>query len=645
MPSPPTAKRPKPKPRATAQRVDRWLQWLPAATTIILSIPVFLLPFLWDDFDFLARAQTLRLRDLLPATTETLYRPLSREVYFSLVNLLGRGSPLVAHAMNAALAASCCLLLVSFIRRFSGTRAGIIGGFIFSAAAGVPLLVGWISGSQDLLCILFALGSYLLLASGRVVLGTLLFGAALFSKETAAALMPAMLAVTVLAAPRSPGRVLKASALFIAVLGVWAMVHPWTHRLMTHKEAGDVNQYVSFRGTGTLGGLIRGLPSLFNVSPASGHAWHIGIIASALLASGVVALGIRQAWLTRSEEVAVTPRNQNLLPIVGVLTTAGPFLLTSAFIAHWSVYYAGISAVGIAMIVAPFLSRASWLVATLFVTMFLWMGVISRMAVVAPEVPAEQNLRAIAPGLQRIQREIKSLQPDLPHEAGVYVYIQAPGTHGAYDSIYKNQPLKVWYKDSSIEVRDPLHLLPRGREEFLFWISTQLDVFEIDPNTLQARSPGPAAAFPEYQKTLRAFALGLAGRGETDRAVSILTGMLQFSDYLKAYDRRSAAALLYAAGRNGEADRLLTTTTPFARKDAISEVAGLIAKPIPGLALDQGAFRAFGLAPADTTAWRDIMSSLERGGYHESASRVARRLLILVPGDLEATRLLGRTQS
>jgi len=185
-----------------------------------------------------------------------------------------------------------------------------------------------------------------------------------------------------------------------------------------------------------------------------------------------------------------------------------------------------------------------------------------------------------------------------------------------------------------------MHLLPKGREEFLYWISPQFDVFEVNPRTLQARSPGPAAAFPEYQKTLRAFALGLAGRGEVDRAVSVLTGMLQFSTYLKAYDHRSAAAILYAAGRDKEADSLASATPPFPRESALREISGLIAKPIPGIDLDPGALRAFGIAPTDTAAVRGIMRSLEVGGFHESAGRFANRLLGLLPNDQEARHII-----
>jgi hypothetical protein len=179
-------------------------------------------------------------------------------------------------------------------------------------------------------------------------------------------------------------------------------------------------------------------------------------------------------------------------------------------------------------------------------------------------------------------------------------------------------------------------------KRFLFWISPALDVFEIDLGTLRARSSGPKASFPEYQKTLRAVALGLAGSGEIDRAVTVLTGMPQDSEYLKAYDRRSAAALLHSAGRDREAEAILETTPRFHRSEALEEIRGLVAKPIPGIDIDQGAMRAFDIAPADTSAVREIMRRLEAGGFRESAGRFAQRLLTLIPGDPEATRVKSR---
>src|SRR6266850_961535 len=522
--------------------------------------------------------------------------------------------------MNAGLVVACCFLLVAFVRRFSNRRSSVIAGFIFSAAAALPMLVGWISGSQDLLCILFSLAAYLSLARGRTIGAIAFYALAVFSKETAVALAPALIALAYLTAPDGRKRVFHTAAGSVSVLLLWLLVHPWVRHNLHHPGAGSASQYVSFQGARAVAGFLQGIPSLFNISWSRNFMWNVEVVASGFLAIAVLVLGIRHAWLATSDpRDADASGRESVLAIVGLTTILGPLVLTSAFIAHWSVYYAGISVIGLAMLAAPLLARLRWPVTAVVLALFLACGVLSRMAVVTPDVPQEQNLRQTARALKTIERELRTLQPTLPHDAKVYMYVQAAGTHGAYDVIYKSQP----------------------GEEFLFWISSQSDVFAIDPRTLQARSPGPAASFPEYQKTLRAFALGLAARGETDRAVSILTGMPQTSEYLRAYDRRCAAALLYAAGREAEGNDIARATPKFRRSDALEEIRGLVAKPIPGLDLDRSSMRAFEIAPTDTSAVREIMRRLEAGSYRESAGRFAGYLLTLVPGDGEASRVIA----
>ena len=630
-------------PPARAPHSRSWLYWLPAALAILLSLPCLSWPFLWDDFDFLVRAKTLHLRDLLPDAHGTLYRPLSREVYFSVVEHLGRGSVIVAHMLNAVAAAICVYLLVLLIRRFSGPRAGVVGGLIFSSAAAVPFLVGWISGIQDLLCILFALVAYHLYDRGRILLGTVAFGAAILSKETAVALVPALLVLSLRPGTRARTRFLRSAVSVGVLLFGWLAIHPWAHRVLTHHEIRNVNEYVAFRGTELASGLIRGLPSLVNLSWTREHEWYAGIIATGVLASILVIFAIRRAWRLQPSAPNVADHwDRTRILCVGLLTILGPFLLTGAFIAHWSPYYAGVSTLGLAMLVAPPLSRLPWPITGMVTLAFLWLGNSSRVAVVEPEVPAEHSLRVTAAALQKVEQGFKSLWSDLPPAARVYLYIQAAGKHGVYVSLYKNQPLKIWYDDPSIEVRDPMHLVSSAGEQLLVWISPQLEVFEIQIPTLRVRTSGPRATFPEYQKTLRAFALGLAGQGQIDRAVSILTGMPQYSNYLRAYDRRSAAALLYSVGREQEASQILSTTPSFHRSDALEEVRGLVCKPVPGIDFDEGALRAFEISPTDTSAVREVMRRLEKRGFWESADRFARRLLVLVPNDSEATSVRAR---
>jgi len=221
----------------------------------------------------------------------------------------------------------------------------------------------------------------------------------------------------------------------------------------------------------------------------------------------------------------------------------------------------------------------------------------------------------------------------------VYVYIQAPGRHGVYASLYKDQPLRVWYHDPTIDVLDPYRLTRGAPDDLLFWIGPTLNVYEVNVATLRAKTSGAPVPFDEYQKTLRAYAMGLAGDGQVDRAVEVLTKMHQYSEELRAFDRRSAAMLFYASGRTGDADRLLSGTMRFRRASAIELVEGLVAKPVGTLDLGPAAMKAFEFDPADTAVVREVMRWLVAHRYGQSAKQFARRLAALVPGDLEAAQV------
>jgi hypothetical protein len=106
------------------------------------------------------------------------------------------------------------------------------------------------------------------------------------------------------------------------------------------------------------------------------------------------------------------------------------------------------------------------------------------------------------------------------------------------------------------------------------------------------------------------------------------------------YDRRAAAALLYAAGKDSDAERLLREVPTFTRAGSIGAVLGILAESTPGLDLDDAAMRAFGLSPADLAANQDLMMGFDHFGYSDAAVRFARRTLALNPLDPDAQRLL-----
>lgn len=610
---------------------------LPSALALLLSIPCLGWPYLWDDFDFLARAMRFSVGDLLPQSGAALYRPLSRELYFGFLNSVG-GSAVVGHVVSGALAAASVYLLLTLLRRTSGERAGVIGALLFSGSAALPFLVGWISGIQDLLCIFLILVTYHLALRQQLAPAMLAYLGAILSKETAIALAPAVFVLWRSAVPN--GRhTLRALACIGAIVVAWSFLHPWTHRLIAGAEAGPVNEYVAFRGGEMVRGLARGLPSLVNLSWSTLHGWSPAIRSVGVVGSVLTLCAVFGAW--RIGGVPASPRvRPGSVRLAGMLTLLGPFVLTSAFIAHWSPYYAGLSTIGLAMIAAPELARNRALAAAA-VLLFLWLGLMSRTAVLEPEVPSEYNLAMTAQAMKRLQGGFMAARPKLPSGTVAYTYVQAQGRSGAYASLYRNQPIKVWYHDPTLELRDPLDSATGSRPEALFWVSPELDVAEVDLSAFPApRVRGSGMPLASYQKSLRAYALGLAGRGRVDDAVSILTRMPQDLGADLAYDRRSAAAILLAAGRDREAEGILATTPHFHPEQSIREVGGLIAKPIPGLDLDEGALRAFDIRPDDAAAVREIMRWLAERSYGSSAARFARRLLAVAPHDPEALEVL-----
>jgi hypothetical protein len=110
-----------------------------------------------------------------------------------------------------------------------------------------------------------------------------------------------------------------------------------------------------------------------------------------------------------------------------------------------------------------------------------------------------------------------------------------------------------------------------------------------------------------------------------------------------AYNRRLAGALLLAAGRQADADRILEDTPRFNRTDAIAIVYEVAM--IPSSAdLDEAILEAVGLGTGDSEAIRSVMRRLALNRYPAATIRFAKRLQALSPGDNEARMVLQMLQ-
>jgi hypothetical protein len=106
-----------------------------------------------------------------------------------------------------------------------------------------------------------------------------------------------------------------------------------------------------------------------------------------------------------------------------------------------------------------------------------------------------------------------------------------------------------------------------------------------------------------------------------------------------AYNRRLAGAILLAADRSQDAERILEDTPRFNRNDAIA-IAYEVASIPSRLDLDAAILDALGLGANDPEAVRSVMRQLAINRYPAATIRFAQRLLALRPGDSEAKTVL-----
>src|SRR5262245_8133431 len=159
---------------------------LAALAAIILCAPGLRFAYVFDDYDFLGRAQLPSWSHLLPDPNDIFYRPLSREVYFGILEGLSPGNPLLGHLVNLLGVGIVVVLVVMLTARLAGERAGVVASLLAAGFSQWPVLVGWVCASQDLFAILLVLVALHAAFAGARVVAILLFAVAMLSKETAA---------------------------------------------------------------------------------------------------------------------------------------------------------------------------------------------------------------------------------------------------------------------------------------------------------------------------------------------------------------------------------------------------------------------------------------------------------------------------
>lgn len=623
--------------------LDRYLLLIPAGVALILSLPVMGFTYLWDDFNFLTNAMFYQLYDWVPRAVDPFYRPLSRGVYFTVLDLAGKYGPLLGHILNLGFLIAIVLLLGSLMSRIAGRKAGLISGFLFAGLGAAPMLVGWICCDQDLLAMLFVLVSLHFRLQQRSGAALAAAAGGLLSKETTLAVIPALMLFDWIIG-RKPYRIWRNIGVYATLIVIWGAVHPAVRTLVARGLRSGATGYVGLehpeRWFGYFG---RYLLSLFNLpaySPPPGWPVFGVLLLAVTLAITVAALRRVKDDPRVDEDVQPIPRSRVLL--LGALLAVGPLVLTSTMIHVWSPYYAAFPALGVAMIggvlLAPHSARLQIIALAVYFTFGMW----TRGPAGKPTDTTESNFGVASTALRKVESGFRRLYPAFPPGAQVILSVQARGRGSVYIHMYAFQVLRIWYRDRSIYTVRPEARRPGDRAELVMVITPDRDVIDINPATMFARSA--SGREPDYnicEGAVRAYAMGLAGSGNTDAAVNLLLHMPELNRGLEIVHRRMAAMFLFAEERDREGEAILHVTYELPRGLALEDLKAVLAEQPPGRIYDEYALRAFGISQGDTDASRSLMRWFAGMKYAEVALRFAQRLDQLRPGDAEAAEVIG----
>ena len=259
-----------------------------------------LAPFFADDYVFLDQARTHSLIGALthPDPIGNFLRPVSRQIYFSLIARTSGESPVAFHAANLGLFLASVALLFAIVRRLAGVRAAAVAGTFLALhyAADVPVL--WSSGSQDLLAVAGGLGAVSLYLDGRRFLAALAYAVAVLSKESVCVIPLVAILLSRVPGESRGARIVRAWPL-LAVGCAWALL--WISTAHLRKGAAAV---MSADPLAFPAALIH----LAQVSLAAEPGTAGALAGKEFLLGLAAALGaVAWAWSSRAQDLQATP--------------------------------------------------------------------------------------------------------------------------------------------------------------------------------------------------------------------------------------------------------------------------------------------------------------------------------------------------
>jgi hypothetical protein len=403
-----------------------------------------------DDYSFLHRLAFQRPLDAFDSMGATYYwRPVSRQLYFSLVGRWLLTAPWVAALLHALILCGSGGLAFRIARRDLPVpvAASIAAGIVLSEPARV--LLGWPSGSQHLLAALFALLAVHEAQARRLPTAALAALAGVLSHESAALALPLIPLITW--RERHEARAALASlGAVAAVAAVWRAGYAIAlrHGVATppvHSPADLPGQSIASK-IPTL--LSKAFPAALNLEDVQGPERTFvlcGLALAAVIAGVVFALP------------AGRPRLRAALPmaLAGIAWFVLGVLPLALLLPDWNAWRAWTPAIGLTFAIPALLGTASpWLAG-------VWVGLRLAALLVAPVVtplvtrtPPPNGSHVSFPQLVRLQTIVSATREVLaadvpklaPHDRVCYWEMPRLAEF-AYQG---SKALQVWYGDSTL---------------------------------------------------------------------------------------------------------------------------------------------------------------------------------------------------
>ena len=400
------------------------------------------LTFVGDDYVFLERVLREPITAVAsPANTDFgWYRPWSRDLHFWVLAHVVGLSPLAFRLVGIGLWVTAFVLYFSIVASVTPWPAAVLATMGTSSLAlwGTPLL--WISGSQDLWMLVFAMGALWLHARHRRVLPAVAVGLALLSKETAA-VVPLLLVAWSLLVDRDPPRIALRRALpTLAVLATWMVLHPTLRTRIVHRDLAIVE--VATRPS-VLGTLLRALGSAVNLDrvPRPLDAFPTWIV-PVLLSTAVLVLSA--VWMLRRQPGRGVHPRANVLAFGAVWAVLGslPLLIPSI---GWQPYYGCLGALGLWVVLGTLLAPRPALAVA-------FIGGLALLRGAQAETPSWKwgdvwYQRRAAQVVSAIHTQLTTDHPTLPPYTRIF-FGRIPNNVGLVAG--KSPAVRVWYRDSTL---------------------------------------------------------------------------------------------------------------------------------------------------------------------------------------------------